>query len=61
MDIVRQIEELFDLHGHKRDDDLAKHPARMTPSLVCYPMLVEAVRQRPEEAVRMAIGANNIA
>jgi phosphonate degradation associated HDIG domain protein len=45
----------------RRWDDLAKHPARMTPSLDYYLMLVEAVRKRPEEAARISIGAPNMA
>jgi phosphonate degradation associated HDIG domain protein len=45
----------------RRWDDLAKHPARMTPSLDYYLMLVESVRKRPLEAPRVAIGAQDIA
>ena len=45
----------------RRWDDLAKHPARMTPSLDYYLMLVDSVRERPIEAPRTAIGANDIA
>ena len=45
----------------RRWDDLAKHPARMTPSLDYYLMLVDSVRERPIEAPRTAIGANDVA
>ena len=45
----------------RRWDDLAKHPARMTPSLDYYLMLVESVRKRPCEALRTVIGAPDIA
>jgi phosphonate degradation associated HDIG domain protein len=44
----------------RRWDDLAKHPARMTPSLNYYLMLVDSVRERPIEAPRTAIGANDV-
>jgi phosphonate degradation associated HDIG domain protein len=45
----------------RRWDDLAKQPARMTPSLDYYLMFVESVRKRPAETPRIAIGARNIA
>jgi phosphonate degradation associated HDIG domain protein len=47
--------------GLRRWDDLAKHPARMTPSLDYYLMLVESVRKRPELEARVAIGAPHVA
>ena len=44
----------------RRWDDLAKHPARSTPSLAYYLMLVESVRKRPEAAPRTVIGALDV-
>jgi len=45
----------------RRWDDLAKQPGRMTASLDYYLTLVDAVRTRPLEAARTAIGAQDIA